>query len=80
MSIQRYAVDIALLSENKEGFEEMLNTVGQVLESCEMEINKSKTKIVICGGRKQTKIGNRQDNYWKKLEYLVIPIANLQEL
>lgn len=49
--------EITLLSENKEGFEEMLNTVKKLFESYGMKENKSKIIIMVCGKMEQTKIG-----------------------
>lgn len=74
VSMLRYADDIAVLSESKEDLEKMLETMEQVLESYGLKINKSKTKIMVCGNKEQAKIrikvGNQTLEELKEFNYL----------
>jgi hypothetical protein len=49
----RFAHLIAMIAENQEDLQRSLNILDEVLQRCNMNINKTKTKIVVCGREKQ---------------------------
>ena len=52
----RFADCIALLGSNKKELEDALNGINQILiEEIKMKINKSKTKVLVCTKKEQTK-------------------------